>query len=620
MLSRLFILFWLVLCGNAYAGGFDYSEFGHIPVQHEGRVKPLSTFALIYLEHFYGKSQFGDMSATEWLAESMFDPARAMERPIFLIKDTDAQSMLGLPDKEDHLYTYIEITHAVNANQKLIGSLAQTPSQSLSSSQRTVIDLYESTSAFTQILLSDTLYLHLTIALSSDDLHRFGIDSGASTFADYYKSMPAMQQAVKDLIKRKGTNPDKYTPPEEALAQLMNTLSVSMNSTGANTLLRIIPPQWNSSDEWLSPWAIFHSGQGSPESAELMRNWREIVASYQSGDADAWQKSVHAFAAKTASNVSVRPTALSLEILYYKWQPLAKSMLLYVLALVMILLCWSGLPNLRQPLRLTAITATAVGTFMHAASILIRVYILERPPVGTLYESLLFVSLIAVLMGLFIERRLHNYLGLLVATVAGSGLLIASQSFSGEDTMGMLIAVLNTNFWLATHVLCVTTGYGFGLVTGLIAHAYLIIRIIKPESEKTREILRAAYGAALIALLFTSLGTILGGIWADQSWGRFWGWDPKENGALVICLWLIWLLHSSISGHVHERGFSVGLALLNVVIALSWLGVNLLATGLHSYGFTDKAAYAFIAFCSIECVFAGLCYYILWQRDHAEIL
>ncbi len=237
-----------------------------------------------------------------------------------------------------------------------------------------------------------------------------------------------------------------------------------------------------------------------------------------------------------------------------------------------------------------------------------------------LYESLLFVSLIAVLFGLFLEYKLRNNLGVLVAALAGSALLFASQGFGGDDTMGMLIAVLGTNFWLATHVLCITTGYGFGIVAGIIAHMYLILRCANRDPGRTRQVLRGGYGTALIALLFTSLGTILGGIWADQSWGRFWGWDPKENGALLICLWLIWLLHGRISGRLHERGFAVAMALLCVVIALSWLGVNLLATGLHSYGFTDKAAWALAIFCAAEFFFAAITYGMLWRKEYAPIL
>ena len=601
------LLLWLSTCFAAYADDFSYADFARIPIQHEGRIKPMNTFALVHLERFYGKTRIDDMSATQWLARAMFDPAAAMDQPLFLLKDADAEAMLNLPPKSDHLYSFAEATAAVEANQKLMESLLELSPPELSAGQRAVLDLYENTSLFAQILLSNTLFLHLAIDVPVD------ADAPPTAFIDYYPYMPELKKSLQALVARKGMDLDQYAPAETELARGLNTLTMTLENSEDNTLLRVIPPTWGG-DEWLSPWAVFHSGQGSPETAESMALWRNLAVAYQAHDAVAWQEASAALRQKAEGFSGVRPDALSLEMAYYKWSPLGKSMALYIAGFVLTLLCLSGLPKVRVA-RLLAVGAVGAGVLLHFITIASRIYILQRPPVGTLYESLLFVSLIAVLFGLFLEFRMRNNLGLLVATVAGSMLLFASQSFSGDDTMSMLIAVLNTNFWLATHVLCITTGYGFGLVAGIIAHVYLIMGCLRRDPDRTLQVLRGGYGTALIALLFTSLGTILGGIWADQSWGRFWGWDPKENGALLICLWLIWLLHSRISGHFHERGFAVGLALLNVVIALSWLGVNLLSTGLHSYGFTDKAAWVLAAFCAAEFLFAGVTWCVLWRRE-----
>ena len=598
-LLALFIMTLVTL--PAHADDLDYSHFARIPIQHEGRIKPLETFALIHLEKFSGQST----SAIAWLAQTMFDPAKAMNEPVFLLKDADAQAMLALPSKPDNLYSFAETTSAINANGKLIQSLLQIPPSELSPGQRAVLELHENTGLFAQITLSSTLFLHLSI-----DMEKSG-----STFIDYFQTMPEWQKSLQAVIAKKGTDLNRYTPHEIQLANSMRKLTLTLHSSENNTLLRVIPPQWGS-DIWLSPWAIFHSGQGSPASAELMQLWRQLATAYQEHNAAHWQETAVTLTQKMSSAPGVRPQALSLEILYYQWNPLGKSMVLYIIGFALTLFCISGL-RMSPHIRSLSVGIITLGAILHTLTIAARIFILERPPVGTLYESLLFVSLIAVLFGLFLEYRLRNNLGLLVATLAGSLLLFASQSFSGDDTMSMLIAVLNTNFWLATHVLCITTGYGFGLVAGIIAHIYLIMRCANHDPDKTRQILRGGYGTALIALLFTSLGTILGGIWADQSWGRFWGWDPKENGALLICLWLIWILHGRISAHFHERGFAVALALLNVVIALSWLGVNLLSTGLHSYGFTDKAAWALALFCGAEITFAAITFILIGRKDHA---
>ena len=111
-------------------------------------------------------------------------------------------------------------------------------------------------------------------------------------------------------------------------------------------------------------------------------------------------------------------------------------------------------------------------------------------------------------------------------------------------------------------------------------------------------------GTALVALLFAVAGTILGGIWADQSWGRFWGWDPKENGALLLVLWLLLVLHGRVAKKIRAIGTATCLVVGNVVVAITWFGVNLLNVGLHSYGFTESIAVNLAAFCSIELFFA----------------
>jgi cytochrome c biogenesis factor len=115
-----------------------------------------------------------------------------------------------------------------------------------------------------------------------------------------------------------------------------------------------------------------------------------------------------------------------------------------------------------------------------------------------------------------------------------------------------------------------------------------------------------AYGVVCFALFFSFIGTVLGGIWADQSWGRFWGWDPKENGALLIVLWNAIILHARWGGYARDRGIMAMAIFGNVITALSWFGVNMLGVGLHSYGFMDKAFWALAAFCGSQLALMAL--------------
>jgi ABC-type transport system involved in cytochrome c biogenesis permease subunit len=158
--------------------------------------------------------------------------------------------------------------------------------------------------------------------------------------------------------------------------------------------------------------------------------------------------------------------------------------------------------------------------------------------------------------------------------------------------------VLDSNFWLATHVVTITIGYGATFLAGFLAIIFIFRGVLTMNLDRpTADALdRMVYGIVCFATLFSLVGTVLGGIWADQSWGRFWGWDPKENGALIIVLWCAVILHARWAGVVRRRGLMALAVFGNVVTAWSWFGVNMLGVGLHSYGFMDSAFYWLVAF------------------------
>jgi cytochrome c biogenesis factor len=170
-------------------------------------------------------------------------------------------------------------------------------------------------------------------------------------------------------------------------------------------------------------------------------------------------------------------------------------------------------------------------------------------------------------------------------------LIIAHNLALGGDTMIMLQAVLDTNFWLATHVVIVTLGYASTYVAGFLAIVYILRGVLTRGLDEAtgRSLARMVYGIICFATLFSFIGTVLGGIWADQSWGRFWGWDPKENGALIIVLWNALLLHARWGGIVRERGLMALTVGGNIVTSWSWFGTNMLGIGLHAYGFMNGA-------------------------------
>src|SRR5262249_15832675 len=148
-------------------------------------------------------------------------------------------------------------------------------------------------------------------------------------------------------------------------------------------------------------------------------------------------------------------------------------------------------------------------------------------------------------------------LGNIVASVAGfATLLIAYLLSAGGDTITVLQAVLDTQIWLATHVVCITLGYAATYVSGLFGLIYVLAGLCtrRLDDQARKELARMIYGVTCFAILFSFVGTVLGGLWADDSWGRFWGWDPKENGALIIVLWNALILHARWDKLVGDRG------------------------------------------------------------------
>ncbi|NCN05444.1 MAG: cytochrome c biogenesis protein CcsA, partial [Spirochaetales bacterium] len=173
----------------------------------------------------------------------------------------------------------------------------------------------------------------------------------------------------------------------------------------------------------------------------------------------------------------------------------------------------------------------------------------------------------------------------------GAWILISLGSYLGEgtDPLGVLPAVLDTNLWLTVHVLTVVSGYSVVVLAGVLGNILVLGSLFKPgvlyESGSMDLVLRKIL---VLGLALTFFGTMLGGFWADQAWGRFWGWDPKENGALLIILWTSIVLHLGPAGFFGDFGMALGAGAGLLVVGFSWFGVNLMGEGLHSYGFNTR--------------------------------
>ena len=348
--------------------------------------------------------------------------------------------------------------------------------------------------------------------------------------------------------------------------------------------------------------------------------YAEMVTAYRSDQPADFNQAVAGYRFWLVGRFTPQLRKADQEFFFSTLEPFYKAMVIYVLALVLALFSWF---NLSDWLRRSAFYLVMLAWVIHTFGLVFRMYLEGRPPVTNLYSSAIFIGWGAVILGMVLEKIYRDGIGCVVAGSAGFVTLIIAHNLAlSGDTMEMMRAVLDTNFWLATHVVAVTLGYASTFVAGFLAIIYILRGVFTTTltAETAKSLARMVYGIVCFATLFSFVGTVLGGIWADQSWGRFWGWDPKENGALLIVLWNATILHARWGGLVRERGLMNLAVIGNIVTSFSWFGVNMLGIGLHSYGFMDAAFKWLMLFIGsqVAIILLGLLPQKLWRSFQAR--
>lgn len=529
----------------------DLTEFSKLTTLHEGRVKPVDTFARIILREIYGRESFEKINSNEWLAEAIFNPKAAYQRKIFKINNPSAITTLGLP-ADSKYFNFIELYQAFSNNQETIQSLLQVSDDGLDPNNKYLKDLY----------------------------HRFTLFMGISrSFSFLFKDFSVSEKdrySYFDL--KKIDNPNVPLP-------IQNFFSTVEEDASFKSIYFF---QDQDENLWLTPWEKIQQGKKSFSEIE---KWNQIYLAYLANN------SAQLNLVASQLNPSRDMFKIKLEIVQNQVHFSTWIIALYTISFL--LFSFSAITKKTFLLEYSSLTLYT-GALIHLVMILSRSIILSRPPVTNLYESILFVSFTSVVVGIIYYLKTKNNIGLFLSSTLGVVLLYLGQGYERSgDNLGMIVAVLDTNFWLATHVLTISVGYGCALVTSFMAHYYLLK--YPQQSKLENDKLHANMHLSLLfSLFFTILGTILGGIWADQSWGRFWGWDPKENGALLICLWLLWIAHAKISRHFEQASYAFFSGLTSVIVILAWFGVNLLNVGLHSYGFSNDTALSITLFTLAE--------------------
>lgn len=296
---------------------------------------------------------------------------------------------------------------------------------------------------------------------------------------------------------------------------------------------------------------------------------------------------------------------LSMEVFYHKAN---LALIAFALAFVACLLASLNLIFKSRKLDVAANGACVAVSGILVALFALRSYVAARAPLSSLYEIVLLVAmlLMAFEAGAFFLCKRRTYTLMVPVTLMAAVLLFFSKFvLEPGDTFRPIPAVLNSSVFLTLHVFTIALGFAGMILSGVVAHLALFrMRALPhgrtPLAEDSAPIESLMYGTLVFGAVFTVIGTLLGGVWADYAWGRFWGFDPKECGALFVILWAMLLLHLRAGRLVSERAFAMLNCFNMIVTFLCWFGVNLLGVGLHSYGFQGGTAAWLGAFIAVD--------------------
>lgn len=581
-----------------------------VPKTDDGRTKSLHTFAYYELlrNRAYAtvsltlegtpenpKKSTRTIAPVGWFLDVLLFPEVANRYPIFNVEDSGALLQVGLTphDKRRDKYAYDELAPAREQFYAARTRLANVPAE-----KQSRLDIQVNNLA-TNLIRYESLLNFMNFA-------RKGVLVPAD-FAD-------------EPLKSKG---GQTVPLSEALAGLKDSATFKNFLAGARRgepapmpgLLKTIddyladtssinwyaPPTAAQPDAWVPAGGLIRDFlTDGPHAATAIGHLQTLenlaaLAAEPAKNAElqtAVQKMGEGLIAAAQSSGTYKKVPMDLG--YLKAGLFGWAKWLFLLLFLLLAVSWIA-PGSKMGTVLTKLGMWGgwLGMLLILGGITWRVLITGWGPVTTIYETIPFITVMAVTFALVMEKIFKNRISLIIAIGGGAaGMFLAGRWEAGEaaDTMPSLVAVLRSNYWLWTHVTSINIGYATVLLAAIFSMVYIFCRlfdITRRNKALFRMLTQSSYGILCFGLVFSLVGTILGGIWGNDSWGRFWGWDPKENGALVIVLWCLAVLHMRLAGWIKEMGLHLCTAFGANFCLFSWWHVNLLNVGLHSYGFTQ---------------------------------
>ena len=583
--------------GHAYAAN-PSEALKYLPVQDAGRIKPYDTFARESLQLVYGSQEYRtpngvNRSAVEIVTTWMLVPEHWDKEKIVQINHLGLKKALNL----------------VDANGQATDERYFTPSDLFSNDRLSLV--MQELGSVRQTKKKLNPYEQAVQRLESQLGMYQAIKSG---------------QAIRVVPPKVATTDSNAPGPTPADRREDGAkASTDSSSAAAKPDIKVSAPALKESEKWYSLADLPEDFRGP--FAQITKAFIQVLPAGENlpsdlnERADALKKAVEDFKDKArAQNPSMYPTEVDIKIEVHEQalHPFKITWIFYLLTALLVAVSWQSGSRLLYRL---AWVSVAVAFIFHTYGFVLRMYLTGRPPVSNMYESVVWVSWGAMVFALILEATSRKRFVLLAGTVVGTiCLIIADMAPTVLDaSLQPLEPVLRSNYWLTIHVLTITLSYsayflGWGL--GNIGLSF----VLKGESvtgERVRSIVQSIYRCVQVGVVLLAAGIILGGIWADYSWGRFWGWDPKETWALIALLGYVAVLHGRLVGWIQNFGMMVAAVISFNLVIMAWYGVNyVLGAGLHSYGFGAGGIQYVAGFVIIDLIYVA---YVAFVRSSLKV-